>query len=247
MPSTSSSPTLRTMRLAAAHHRSPASDRLLGLTLAAIAGSLNAGGFLLLSQFTSHMTGHLSQVAGGIVGQNLFLILASLGALVSFTAGAALSAATVAWGEHRRLSLRYALPLGLQGLLLAALPLVEMLPPAQEGKAGLLIVSFVMGLQNATITRISGARIRTSHATGLITDMGIEIGRSLYRLGAPGSGVHPDAGKLGLYTGLVLAFIAGGIAGAIGHGAYGWAFAIPPAVVLLVLAVLPRPPRPARG
>src|SRR5690606_20011047 len=37
-------------------------------------------------------------------------------------------------------------------------------------------LSFAMGLQNATATRISDARVRTTHISGMATDIGIELG-----------------------------------------------------------------------
>lgn len=231
---------VRLARLACAHHRSRETDRLLGILLAAIAGSLNAGGFILLSQYTSHMTGHLSAIAGGMVFQNLIVIAQSLAVVLFFTMGAALSAALIAWGQIHRQRICYALPLGVQGVLLALIALVEEMPANIADYTGLGMVAFVMGLQNATITRISGARIRTSHATGLITDLGIEIGRASYRLFAPRSGVRHDSAKLWLFVQLVLAFVVGGVAGAVGHGMIGWDFAIPPGVALILLALWQR-------
>lgn len=236
---------VRLVRLAAAHHRSRETDRLLGILLAAIAGSLNAGGFILLSQYTSHMTGHLSMIAGGMVVQNVVVILQSLAVVGFFTLGAALSAGLIAWGQVNRLRICYALPLGVQGVLLASIALVEELPPDIADYAGLCLVAFVMGLQNATITRISGARIRTSHATGLITDLGIELGRGTYRIFAPRSGVRQDNAKLWLFVQLVLAFVVGGVAGAVGHGLVGWDFAVPPGVALVLLAIWRRAPSAA--
>ncbi|MCJ8140378.1 YoaK family protein [Falsirhodobacter halotolerans] len=227
----------RVARLAAAQHRTQATNRMLGIVLAAIAGSLNAGGLLLLSQYTSHMTGHLSNLAGGLVAENLILLIDSIAAVLGFILGAALSSAMIAWGQIHRNRLCYALPLGLQGVLLMALALIAALPSPMEARVGLITVCFVMGLQNATITRISGARIRTSHATGLITDMGIEIGRALYRRVAPASGVVSDQGRLWLYVQLVAAFVIGGVAGAVGHGMVGWNFAIPPGIALLGMAL----------
>jgi Protein of unknown function (DUF1275) len=38
----------------------------------------------------------------------------------------------------------------------------------------MLLLCFIMGLQNATMTKISGARIRMIHTIGMITDAGIE-------------------------------------------------------------------------
>lgn len=210
---------------------------MLGILLAAIAGGVNAGGFLLLSQYTSHMTGHLSGVAGGIVFNNTVLIIESFAALLSFTLGAALSSALIIWGQNNNLRVCYALPLGVQGVLLCGLAGIEFLPPDWYSRVGLITVCFVMGLQNATITRISGARIRTSHATGLITDMGIEIGRTAYRAAVPRSNVQPDSSRLWLYVQLTTAFIVGGVGGAVGIGLIGWDFAILPGALLVILAL----------
>ena len=43
-----------------------------------------------------------------------------------------------------------------------------------------LLLSFIMGLQNAAVTKMSAAQIRTTHMTGVITDLGIELGKMLY-------------------------------------------------------------------
>ena len=39
---------------------------------------------------------------------------------------------------------------------------------------------FHHGLQNALITKLSRAEIRTTHITGIVTDIGIELGKLLY-------------------------------------------------------------------
>lgn len=43
-----------------------------------------------------------------------------------------------------------------------------------------ILLCYVMGLQNALITKISHAEIRTTHVTGLVTDLGIEMGKLIY-------------------------------------------------------------------
>ncbi|OCX66210.1 hypothetical protein BFP70_08505 [Thioclava sp. SK-1] len=234
------------MRLFTSNHRAPEADRWLGLILATIAGSLNAGAFLMMSQYASHMTGHLSQMAGSLVTQDLSLVILSFGILVLFVAGAALASMMIAWGHDRHAKLTYFLPLALQGALLAVLASTEFLPNALTGYTGLALLAFVMGLQNATITRISSARIRTTHATGLLTDMGIELGRAAYGLGHPNHQDGQDNSRLFLFMQLVSAFIIGGVLGCLGHGAFGWGFAILPAVILMSIA-LATAPRKARA
>jgi uncharacterized membrane protein YoaK (UPF0700 family) len=87
----------------------------------------------------------------------------------------------------------------------------------------MLLLCFIMGLQNATMTRISGARIRTIHMTGLITDAGIEgkkrvdWNRDITRPAMSWvCAAHP---KLRLQSILLASFFAGGVFGASGFNA----------------------------
>jgi uncharacterized membrane protein YoaK (UPF0700 family) len=73
----------------------------LGLLLAFNAGAVNAGGFLVLHTYTSHMTGFASQLADGMVLGNLTLLLNALGAILAFVSGAAVCAVLVNWGRQQ--------------------------------------------------------------------------------------------------------------------------------------------------
>ena len=54
---------MRRLRHLTGHHRTVTSNRVLGLLLAFNAGAVNAGGFLVVHMYTSHMTGFLSSLA----------------------------------------------------------------------------------------------------------------------------------------------------------------------------------------
>ena len=69
---------MRRLRFPTGRHRSPSTNTTLGLLLAFNAGAVNAGGFLVLHMYTSHMTGFASQVADGLVLGNLTLLLNAL-------------------------------------------------------------------------------------------------------------------------------------------------------------------------
>ena len=101
----------------------------------------------------------------------------------------------------------------------------------------LACLCFIMGMQNATITKISSARIRTTHATGMVTDIGIELGRAVFGFARPCSGVQIDRQKLRILLQLVTAFLLGGIIGAIGYGQTGFFFSLPLAGILLALGL----------
>ena len=73
--------------------RSERTDRHLARFLTFIAGAANAGGFLAVQQYTSHMSGIVSSMADHVALGNIGLALSGLGALLSFVAGAVCSAA----------------------------------------------------------------------------------------------------------------------------------------------------------
>ena len=101
-------------------HRAPSTNQALGLLLAFNAGAVNAGGFLVLQRYTSHMTGFASQLADGAVMGQGTLVLNALGAILAFVAGAAVCAVLVNWARQHGLRSVYALPLMLEAALLAA-------------------------------------------------------------------------------------------------------------------------------
>ncbi len=99
--------------------RSPETNRQLACYLTFVAGAANAGGFLAVRQYTSHMSGILSAMADNLALGSIGLLLDGLGALLSFLAGAACSALLINWGRRERLQSEYALPLMVEaGLLL---------------------------------------------------------------------------------------------------------------------------------
>ena len=89
---------------------------------------------------------------------------------------------------------------------------------------------------------MSSSQIRTTHMTGVVTDLGIELGRMLYWNGtgtAPESQVRANQMRLRLFAGLLGMFLVGGIAGAAGFSRVGFVFVVPLALVLLVLSLPP--------
>src|SRR5690606_20038479 len=100
------------------------------------------------------------------------------------------------------------------------------------------LLCFLMGLQNATITKISGARMRTTHVTGIVTDIGIELGKGLYRNRAPDipreRDVRADALKLKILGAVAGSFFVGGLSGALGFSYFGFGFALLLAGILAI-------------
>ncbi|TWD45894.1 uncharacterized protein DUF1275 [Agrobacterium vitis] len=227
--------------------RTEASDRHLAFYLTFIAGAANAGGFMAVHQYTSHMSGIVSSLADNLVLGELELLLSGFTGFVFFLFGAGVSAILINWGRRRNLRSIYALPLALEAALLVAFSLSGFLGPIDRDLALMIIalLCFVMGLQNAIITKLSGARIRTTHVTGLVTDTGIELGKLFYwngRQTAPPDGPPPvraDMPKLWLLSRMVFLFFLGGVTGAISFQHIGISAAIFLAIPVAVLAIFP--------
>ena len=227
--------------------RTEATNRRLGRSLAFVAGAANAGGFLAVGQYTSHMSGIVSSLADNLALGELGLVVAGFSALLSFLVGAATSVILINWGRRRRLRSLYATPLAIEAVLLLCFGLLG--SQLEQHRllflpATVCLLCFVMGLQNAMITKISRAEIRTTHVTGLVTDIGIELGKLFYwngnaRTTAELGVVRADRQRLALLGSLLLAFLAGGLAGAAGFKHLGYISTLPLAIVLLVLAAVP--------
>jgi len=215
----------------------------LGATLSFVAGATNAGGFLAVGQYTSHMTGVVSSVADNLVLGQLALAVAGLASLLAFVSGAMTTAWMVNWGLRRKLHSAYGRPLLLEALLLLVFGLFG---AGINWSAGLfvpltvLVLCFIMGLQNAVITKISNAEIRTTHVTGLVTDLGIELGKLFYinRLTREKL-VKANRRKLGIHFKLIASFFVGGLAGALGFKTIGFVSTLPLAILLLLLVWRP--------
>lgn len=234
------------LRQLTGRERSVRRNRQLGGFLAFTAGALNAGGFVAVQRYTSHMTGVVSAMADDFVLGQVDLALAGMAALVAFVLGAMTTAWLINWARQRHMQSEYALSLMLEALLLmffgvmgaGVLSRIDWLAPLT-----VLLLCYIMGLQNAVITKISRAEIRTTHVTGLVTDLGIELGRWLYWSSpgsrSPGGEARANREKLAIHGMLLALFFTGGVTGAWAFKHLGFTATVPLAAVLICLAILP--------
>ena len=175
-----------------------------GIVLAFIAGMINAAGYLgFRHQAITHMTGTTSllgiAVADGDPGNLLHFGMV----LLAFFAGCALGG-FITGDSALRLGRRYGVALAVESVLLfIAVPLLH-----RQIDAGLWLAAAASGLQNAIAATYSGAVVRTSHMSGIITDLGTFLGQWLR-----GAGVDPR--RVRLYGALFVGFLCGGVASAL--------------------------------
>lgn len=172
--------------------------------LAFIAGLVNAVGYLgFRHESISNMTGN-SSLLGIALGQadGSEILHWSL-AIAAFVLGTMLSGMIVQQSTLK-LGRRYGVALTLESLLLfAAVPLLD-----ASHSAGLYLASIAMGLQNGMVSAYSGAVVRTTHVTGIFTDLGIYLGHLL-------RGLPVDMLRLRVCVLVASTFICGSAIGAL--------------------------------
>lgn len=197
-------------------------NQLLWLVLAMHAGYLNAGGFLACHRFVSHMTGFGTQI-GVSFGLKEYLIAAEmLLAPLSFIMGAGFAGFLIDSKMDKNHSPRLK-----EGLLLILLLDIIVFSGGLSGVFGvfgeplllqrdfllLVLLTFTCGLQNGMFVSLTGGQIRTTHITGLSTDIGLNIVRGWYM--KDGKAKEEHVGKNNLRIKTFVAFSSGSFVGAI--------------------------------
>jgi uncharacterized membrane protein YoaK (UPF0700 family) len=179
-----------------------------GFLLAFNAGSINAVGLLgFKHESVSHLSGASTLLAKAAVHSD-FAHAGHLALIIlCFMLGATLSSLIVG-NESLRMGRHYGVALFVEALLLVGATLL-----LKDGSShGHLLASAACGLQNAMATTYSGAIVRTTHVTGLVTDLGIAIGGAM-------RGEPLVRRKIQLLSALIIGFVLGS-----GTGAYLFQF-----------------------
>ena len=173
------------------------------VALSCVAGMVNAIGFLGFEhQAVSHLTGSTTQLGIALAHADGRAVGHLWGLLIAFSLGAMLSGLIIQ-DSALRLGRRYGIVLALESLLLlVAIPLFK-----QQQVWGALAAAMACGLQNALATTFSGAVVRTTHLSGMFTDLGIGLGHMLRGLPVP-------VRRLTLSGLIISGFLAGGVLGA---------------------------------
>ena len=220
-------------------------DRQMAWSLAFVAGATNAGGFLAVHMYTSHMSGTVSRVADEFALGHTVAALGAWSCIFFFGLGAATTSFLVSLGRRHRFKSHYAFALAVEGVLLL---IFGMLGPHLDHiseftlPATVILLCFTMGMQNAIVTTISNAEVRTTHMTGVVTDLGIELSRLFYfnfDRSRKVKQIVANRDKIKLHGLILAAFLGGGLVGALGFKHIGFKVTIFLAGFLFLLAVRP--------
>lgn len=227
----------------------------LAISLSWIGGYVNVVLMLTCGVFASHMTGNSTRF-GELLASGQLALAGHFGLLIlMFWFGAVASAIMTESAQRRGVRSKYILPMAVEGILLSTIAIlltryVRGSVWTNETHFMADLAAFTMGLQNATITEISGAVIRTTHLTGVVTDFGLEgvrflnwyldrtRGRQWQRTGRVlrVSQRHPTAQRLYLLFCVFWSFILGAVMGTLVYTRHpGAALLLPVAFVMWII------------
>lgn len=192
-------------------HKTPAWVLVGGFSLTLIAGCINAIGLIgLHHQALSHMSGNLASLGVHAAKADLGKFAGTAGVLAAFFFGSLISGFIIRQSTLQ-LGRRYGVALAVESALLFLA--VHFLHSGE--RLGEYFAAMACGLQNAMASSYSGSVIRTTHVTGMLTDLGIACGQAL-------RGQHIDIPRVGLYGTLLGGFFVGTLAGGVGFAHLGY-------------------------
>ena len=208
------------------------------MSMAFQAGLLNMGGFLACHRFVSHVTGFGTYFGHEISKAKYAPALGMLAVPLFFLFGAMLSGHLVDIRLKTHRKPRYYLAFGIIFFLILTVCLGGFF--GQFGEFGesldrprdfllLAILCLVCGIQNGTITSVSRSVIRTTHLTGITTDLGLGIVRFLHRENLQGP-IDDEVKANLMRVGIILFFGLGSVVGALAFTRFGYGGFLLPAL-----------------
>jgi uncharacterized membrane protein YoaK (UPF0700 family) len=148
--------------------------------LSFVAGVVNVAGFLAVQRLTTNVTGHFAFFVDEVFKFNYLQAFVFFLYIFFFFSGSFVSSFLVELIYKRKGSYVFVMPALLESAVLFSAALLGPLLVDQHPDVLAFLLLFAMGLQNSLVTTISNATVRTTHLTGLFTDLGIELSQLLF-------------------------------------------------------------------
>lgn len=148
--------------------------------LSFVAGMVNVAGFLAVHRLTTNVTGHfaffIEEINNLEFGKGFIYFLY----IFFFFLGAFLANILVESLAKRNVRYSYTVPILIESFILFSIAFQGAYLIAFYPNLLAFLLLFAMGLQNALVTVISNSIVRTTHLTGLFTDLGIELSQLFF-------------------------------------------------------------------
>lgn len=183
----------------------------IATVLSFVAGIVNVSGFLAIQQLTTNVTGHFALFINDVLHFDFLTGTKYFRFIFAFLAGSFLSSLLIEkFRENKKLNV-FVLPTLLESFILVSIALLESIFNVISPEVIACFLLFAMGMQNSYVTKISNAVVRTTHLTGLFTDLGIEISQLFFPKQYPNRTKLKSTIKLRMY--IISFFFAGGLVG----------------------------------
>lgn len=219
--------------------------------LAWVAGFVDALGYLALSHvFTAHMSGNAAAVGAHLGRADWQEAMARGLAIPAFVLGVAIGVLSEALASNRGIRAQLAPAFALEALLLLCFFVCDPQGAAGHPQAGTFrffllvwLLAVAMGIQNATLRRAGGLKVRTTYISGMLTNMAenATLGFMQWWTQRRPKGTESNEQKesfgsrAAVFGFIFLIFLAGGICGGYGQDRWGARALLAPIAGLVIL------------
>ncbi|RKS94102.1 uncharacterized membrane protein YoaK (UPF0700 family) [Flavobacterium limicola] len=154
----------------------------LATLLSFVAGIVNVTGVLSIQTLTTNVTGHFAYFAEEIMKRDYAAAITFFVFTIFFLLGAFTSNFLAELISKKHPNLSHVIPISLEMIILISVGIfgAQSSLSSTEGKWIAFSMLFAMGIQNSLVTKISQSTVRTTHLTGLFTDLGIELSQLFF-------------------------------------------------------------------
>lgn len=199
--------------------RAPKHNLQIATYLSFVAGIVSVVGFFAVAQLTTNVTGHFAFLIDDVFHFNWKRGLIYFLYIFFFFLGSFVSNYIVEYISRKNYKYVYVIPTFIECVLLLLLGIFGKYLLEDFPNFIACTLLFAMGLQNALVTRISNAVVRTTHLTGLFTDLGIEFSQLFFYRDQPSRKKLINIIKLRFI--IITFFFVGGIIGGLSYTYFG--------------------------
>jgi len=212
--------------------RTPKHNLQIASFLSFVAGIVGAVGFFAATALTTNVTGHFAFLIDRVYYLDLWKAIIYFLYINFFFLGSFISNFLVEYISRKNSKYVYVIPTFIESIILLTIGITGKYLITDYPDFIACVLLFTMGLQNALVTRISNAVVRTTHLTGLFTDLGIEFSQLFFH--------KSKASRKQLYTiiklrfTIITFFFLGGIVGGFFYTKIGFYTLILGSITLLL-------------
>jgi len=152
----------------------------LATILCFVAGIVNVSGFLAVQKLTTNVTGHFAFFMEEVIEFDFREAIILFLFVGFYFLGSFCSSLLMEVISRKNTNYTYSIPVLIECMILFSIAIANDLLISGHPNIIAFSLLFAMGLQNALVTKISNSVVRTTHLTGLFTDLGIELSQLFF-------------------------------------------------------------------